>query len=98
MPIFKEYGAFNFLINTTVLIYGMYRMRYKQHTERDIRQTEHFSPILRANRPKLRCDSGNLLNITFYISCRMPPLGGDSPYWSPLLIPYDRRMFRGAIQ
>ena len=37
----------------------------------------------------------NHMNKTFHISCRMPWLRNDhSLYWSPLLVPYGRRVFR----
>ena len=38
----------------------MYTTRHKKPAERAIRQTERFSPVLRANRPNIRCDSGKL--------------------------------------
>ena len=38
------------------------------HTERDIRQSERSSPILKANRPNLRCDSGKSHDTMFYVS------------------------------
>ena len=78
----------------------MYTMRHEPYTERGIRLTECFSPILMANRPNLRCDSGKShekkkkkKKKNPHKSYRMPWLSnGDSFYWSPLLIPYGRSL------
>ena len=41
----------------------------------------------------------NHMNKTFHISCRMPWLRNDeSLYWSPMLIPYGRRVMKPRIQ
>ena len=61
-------------------------MRHKPYIERDIRQTECLSPILKANGPNLHYDNGKSHNKTFHISCRMPWLrkiipSTGRPWW-----------------
>ena len=68
----------------------------KPYIERDIYQTECFSPICEEMGPTYVVIPENHINKTFHISCRMPWLrNDDSLYWSPLLIPY--RVFRRWI-
>ena len=89
----QKKNQLNFLINTTVSAHrkslcDCYPAIWLIDTERDIRQTEHFSPILRANRPYLRCysETSHEHNVLHKLSHALR--NGDSLFRSPSFLPY----------
>ena len=93
----KAYKAYLYYQHHCGQIRNVYNA-HKPYIERDIHQSEFFFffffffifQYVRQMGPTTQ----NHTNETLHISCRMPWLrNDDSLYWSPLLIPYGRRVF-----
>ena len=88
-----------FPVNTTVPIYAMYIMPINLTPKGTYTKLSVSHQYLRQIGQTYAVIPENHMNKTFQLSCRMPWLrNNDSLYWSPLLIPYGRRVFRRRLQ